>query len=884
MKKILVFVFSCLFCICNAECAVRGENTISRGKSAQNTVTTKTVKTRNVRTQTTPNVTNRSSRKSAVETTPRTQSVSTRTAVNARASVATRNATTRRQNVIARATTAEQVQSAASETKTGLEYEQCKTAFFTCMDQFCELKNDNYRRCSCSNRIFNFQDVSDSYKQASEKLTEFSENLDVVGMTKEQATAMKTASEGEDALTEDKSASKQLLQAIMNAIKGEDAKVGGKYQNLNSISLSEDFSNAFGNADSGQIIASYNGATLYKAVFPRCKNVVQEDCNKASLQRAINAYLMAIEQDCNTVEAALKNQQKKLKASTYQSSAMLDLARIENRHNHNADDIATCMTNVEAAIQSEEVCGEKYHKCLDYGQYIDITTGAPITGVIDFYKLGSLLTFKTAETIENQHLSLNSANRQFVQFFENKTKKFAKDALDKCSEQADTVWQQYLDRALVDIYYMQQSKVTEIKQSCIDLVTACYTNQSTSIATAMANLTGDYTVLVNPSVINLTTQMCSDYIDSCNNMFGEETITAYINNKDSTDSETACRAVAQQCFEKFGGTRYENLYYTQSGLFVPGSAIDWFTLYSYHINSVDGTNRLTRDFVDETTQNEYVLVSPCAQELYKTEGCNSLEMLERVFGGFNKYTINGQSFYSYTSDVYQIVTDSETNKETTYFFPAPNNTPTSDDRITRSKGVATETYANIIDILSTQCAGLKGKFLEHQNVSRYGYNSTNSCKINSVDSTSTFFIGYDLENTLNYWYHFIPEENMCPEHYATKIDTDSWGICSCWENGRYRSKNGTTQVCMPIIPIAQVSEDSSDPVCSAELLGQSLPTDLSTQEHGWCQQSVSNSNGVICPTMVTTVSNSSVSCKFGTSWTNSQTNQYQFGQWWNAQD
>ena len=862
--------------MCNAGAAVRGENTISRGKQAQITTTSKTIKNRNTNNKTNQTVASRSSRKTTGSTPARTQSVSTRTAVNPRASITSRNTTTKRQNVIARATTADQVQSVISETKTGLEYEQCKTAFFTCMDQFCQLKNDNYRRCSCSNRVFNFQDVSDNYQQVSEKLTEFSENLDVVGMTKEQATAMKTASEGEDALTEDKSASKQLLQAIMNAIKGEDAKVGGKYQNLNSISLSEDFSNAFGNADSGQIIASYNGATLYKAVFPRCKSVVQEDCNNASLQRAINAYLMAIEQDCNTVEAALKNQQKKLKASTYQSSAMLDLARIENRHNRNEDDIATCMTNVEAAIQSEEVCGEKYHKCLDYGQYIDITTGAPITGVVDFYKLGSLLTFKTAATIENQHLALNSANRQFVQFFENKTKKFAKDALDKCSEQADTVWQQYLDRALVDIYYMQQAKVSEIKQSCLDLVTACYTNQSTSIATAMANLTGDSSILVNPSVINLTTQMCSDYIDSCNNMFGEETITAYINNKDSTDSETACRAVVQQCFEKFGGTRYENLYYTPRGLFVPGNAIDWFTLYSYSVQDVNGSNRLARDFVDVTTSKEYVIVSPCAQELYKIEGCNSTEMLERVFGGFNKYTVNGKTYYSYASDTSQTVTDAENDIDITYFIAS--STPASEDRITRSKGVATETYANIIDILSTQCAGLKGKFLEHQYVRRYGYNTTNSCKINSVDSTSAFFIGTDLENTLNYWYHFIPNENMCPENYAAKIDTDSWGICSCWENGRYRSKNGTAQVCMPILPITQVSTDASDPVCTAELLNETLPN-LSTDVFGWCQQSVSNSNGVICPTMLTSVSDSSVSCKYGTNWSNSQNNQYQFGEW-----
>ena len=56
-----------------------------------------------------------------------------------------------------------------------------------------------------------------------------SDGLSEGGMTYEQAIAMKTAAEGEDALTEDKSASKQLLQAIMNAIKGEESSVSGKY-------------------------------------------------------------------------------------------------------------------------------------------------------------------------------------------------------------------------------------------------------------------------------------------------------------------------------------------------------------------------------------------------------------------------------------------------------------------------------------------------------------------------------------------------------------------------------------------------------------------------------------------------------------------------------
>ena len=673
-----------------------------------------------------------------------------------------------------------------------------------CMDQFCEIKDDSYRRCSCSNRIFDFQDIKENYQEVHDKLAEFSDNLEVVGLTREQAAAMKTSSEGEDALMADKSASKQLLQAIMNSIRGESTSVSGKYQDLNSIFVSADMSNAFEMDDMGQIVASYNGTALYKAVYSQCRNAVKEDCNDASLQRAVNAYLMAIEQDCNTVEAALQKQQKTLRAATHEGSAMLDLARVENRQNHNSDDVATCLANVEKAIKSEEVCGDDYHKCLDYGQFIDVTTGAPLTGVADFYKLGEILTFKSGENLKDQKLSKLQNNRTFVQFFESKTKKFAESSLDKCVEDADFVWGEYMDKALLDIYYAQQEKVQTIKQSCLDLVAKCYENQSAVIASAMANLTGDSTLLLRPSAISLTTEMCSNYIDSCNRMFNNDIIQAYIDDKDENDTLYSCRSIAKQCFDSFGGTAYNNFYYTQSGLFSPGHAMDWFTLY--------GTD----------SNGEQTIVSSCAQQVYDTPECT--DKVELIFGGFDSDNV--------TDSAYHVT-----------------------QRYPRQIGVATEIYYKILDTLATQCSGLGGYFVEYKYATQYGYKPGDFCKIDSTNPNSDFYINpdYNSANTFVYWYHFVPEENMCPLNYGISVDTQSWGICSCWENGGYRSKNGTTETCRPILPA--ISGDN-DPICSPDILCQDGDTTnemcgvarwTNNVQH-WCQQPVMSSLEQICPT------------------------------------
>ena len=187
MKKILYFVLISVVCIFNADAASRTEKASSRGKNT--TVATTSSKTTRGTTSRKAVKTTVSPRnlKSVSILTPRT----TKTTAPTRTSVS-RNSTQQTKTVLPRAAATTQV---VSETRTGAEYEQCKTAFFTCMDQFCQLKNDSFRRCSCNDRVFDFQDIAETYQKASERLTEFSEDLDVVGMTKEQATAMKTASE-----------------------------------------------------------------------------------------------------------------------------------------------------------------------------------------------------------------------------------------------------------------------------------------------------------------------------------------------------------------------------------------------------------------------------------------------------------------------------------------------------------------------------------------------------------------------------------------------------------------------------------------------------------------------------------------------------------------
>jgi len=798
LRKISFFVFFVLIANGFAGAAVRDNNSVTRQNNfiQKNSVQRSANTDRISRSATVNSTTKEINSRDTLSTRSVTESNSPK--VSARAATL-RNNISQRNTVAARAAT----DTAISETRTGAAYEQCKTAYFTCMDQFCAKKNDDYRRCSCSDRVYDLTNVKTVMQNANDKLTAFTENLDSVEMTSEQATAMKTSSEGENALTSDSSSSKALLQAIMNSISGEDTTVGGKFSDLNSINLSFDTTNSFGTMDAGQAIATYNGKNLYNAIYGQCRNAVKADCNDASLQRAVTAYLMSVEQDCNTVQTSIDENKKKMTAAVREGSAMLDLARVENRQKHNSDDLTACLTNVESAIKSEEVCGANYHKCLDNGEFIDISTGAPIAGVVKFYELPNLLKFDETTNASEQKLAKNPSNRIFVQNFENKAKKFAQPSLDKCTEDADTVWSDYLDKAMLDIYYAQKAKVSEIKQGCFDFVSSCYTNGSTALTAAMAELSGDSTVLLQPDKITLNSAVCKEYVESCDNMFDGNIVKQYVESMENTDTLTACRAVVKQCFDKFGGTNYENFYDPTSGLFTVGSAPDWFTL-------CDGK--------DCTSYK-----SECAKQLAEVSSCSSKEMMIQAFGGFDAIPVDDSLEYSSSGDVkYGILTGNKLSL-----------------RSLRPSGVATEIYYQIIDTLSTQCTNLQGRFVELQFLRTDMYdNPENICLASFNKSNGEYY-------TLATLYGVGEGEDMCPRDYGLGVDTESWGACLCWENGARRSKWGKSVKCVAELPTTTEANDDS---CYSSSTSYSLAisTDSIATDY-WCTQGRISSSNQVCP-------------------------------------
>ena len=191
-----------------------------------------------------------------------------------------------------------------------------------------------------------------------------------------------------------------------------------------------------------------------------------EVCTPDDLKIAESGYQMLIEQDCNTVRKSYQSQIDQARTQVFESSALLDISRLNTHQERNSDDILTCRRKMLEMLSDSTVCGENMGKCLDIsGRYIDPTTGeAFLTN--DLSNLASLLTRPT----DNQTWTSVPGNERFVIFLNSK-KKFLEPAMENCQNISDYVWDEFLDDALAQIKLAQDAKLEEVRLSCTTLTT-----------------------------------------------------------------------------------------------------------------------------------------------------------------------------------------------------------------------------------------------------------------------------------------------------------------------------------------------------------------------------------------------------------------------------
>ena len=404
-------------------------------------------------------------------------------------------------------------------------YAECRTAYATCMDQFCANANDTYRRCICSARYDEFRNTENAIDQALTLLAQFQDNnLNAVGLSAAEVNAMYSATEGENAIKKDTSAAGQMLAEINDLLSGRSSSSGVENANaaasagVLSIDFTSDMDDIWGDSgssifdtDTGVDLAALTGQELYAEAARQCLEVVADSCeNDAVLTMARSAYGIMVTQDCNLYERNINAQKENLEQTVRTAEKYLREARLEEYQSHNSADVNECITNVRNAILTDVACGPNYEKCMDpTGAYINSTTGEPIYSP-RLFQLENLIGL--SGTVGD----VLADNQDFDDFLDEK-RIYAQTALDSCRDIADTVWTEFKRQALIEIAQAQDEKLEEVKMSCVSTVAECYDTQSGALRD-FDTTTAQYSGAISAAAAR---QMCEDKVIACASLYGD---------------------------------------------------------------------------------------------------------------------------------------------------------------------------------------------------------------------------------------------------------------------------------------------------------------------------------------------------------------------------
>ena len=264
----------------------------------------------------------------------------------------------------------------------------CKAQYTSCMDNFCNVLDDNQGRCTCSKNIKNYAKTEEALKAATEALQEVAQQIQYIGLSADEIETLFTQTEAEIQMqsTQDNTSLKNDLDRIKNLIvdvksgsasTATDSGMNFDLSGLLDFSISStgfDLASLFGasTADTSSI-SNQRGETLYKTATTRCKASVLNSCAAQGVDISVitNSYDLEIDKQCIAYERSLTDTNTEMTQTVRNAKSVLQRARLMVAQEKNSYDLRGCVNALDSCMQDDYVCGADYEYCLDpTGKYI----------------------------------------------------------------------------------------------------------------------------------------------------------------------------------------------------------------------------------------------------------------------------------------------------------------------------------------------------------------------------------------------------------------------------------------------------------------------------------------------------------------------------------
>lgn len=271
----------------------------------------------------------------------------------------------------------------------------CKAQYTECMDNFCNVLDDNQGRCSCSKNLETYAKTEAALEAATTELQEIAQKIQYIGLNGEQIETLFTQTEAE-ATMQSKSDNTQLKNDLDNIrdmivdVKSANETTATSGFNIDLSGLLDftidstgfDLSTIFGGTSNNNSISNQRGEELYKTASARCKATVLNNCQTQGVDTSLitNSYDLEIDKQCLAYERSLTEANDQMASTVRNAKAVLQKARLLVAQQKNSYDLRGCVKELDKCMQDEFVCGSDYENCLDpTGKYIvngDVVVGS----------------------------------------------------------------------------------------------------------------------------------------------------------------------------------------------------------------------------------------------------------------------------------------------------------------------------------------------------------------------------------------------------------------------------------------------------------------------------------------------------------------------------
>lgn len=425
----------------------------------------------------------------------------------------------------------------------------CKAQYTQCMDNFCNVLDDNQGRCSCSANIKNYAKTEEALKQATEDLQDVAQKIQYIGLTKDEISTLFTQTEAESEMQSkaDNTQLKNDLDKVKSLV--IDVKSGNSTTSDTTLGLdlsglmnftfensSFDLNSLFNGGNTANSISNQRGAELYKTATARCKSAVLDSCKSQGVDTTVvaNSYDLEIDKQCIAYERNLTDANTQMISTVRNAKSVLQKARLVVAQQKNSYDLRGCINALDSCMQDDFACGSDYENCLDpSGKYIvngkvvvgsqpgisggTVTSDKFTSGLYTSWNysttnawistVGTLSGFIdteiTAGTTPPPSVTSNMVDylQQKIGYTDADGKSFGMcmSVLNKCQDYTYTgtngaydgkndVIQSYLERTLIQIKSAQDEVLSNYAENCITDVSSCLsTNNYSSNPTAATN-------------------------------------------------------------------------------------------------------------------------------------------------------------------------------------------------------------------------------------------------------------------------------------------------------------------------------------------------------------------------------------------------------------